>query len=153
MRDTDRNIFRGSGFQDLDKSGDYPNQKPERLARPAKIKIRKIAKVHELEDGDYDDQTPKRQQPRTLSYEQGRRNGRSMYLRLQISSEEGIKKFKALTREHLSSNEAVDEVSQGRYRRGFSDSEYGGSKSPFVCQIGVTTRRSAVKDHDRIQDQ
>jgi hypothetical protein len=153
LRDTDRSTFRGSGWQDLDQSGDFfPNQKPERLARPQKIKIRKIAKVRDLDDGDYDDQTPKRQQPRTLSYEQGRKNGRSMYLRLKISTEGGIKKFKALIKEHLLPYEAVDEVSQGGYRRSFGNSAYGGSKSPPMGRAGVTTRRPAVKDYDKTHD-
>jgi hypothetical protein len=157
LRDTDRSTFRGSGFQDLDQSGDFcPTQKSEELARPQKSKIRKIAKVRNHDDGDYDDRTPKPHQPhqpRTLSYEQGRKNGRSMYLRLKISSEEGIKKFKALTREHLSSCRAADKVPQGGYRRSSSDSVYDGSKLPFIGRIGVTTRRLAVRDNQKVHDQ
>jgi len=154
LRDADRSTFRGSGFQDLDQSGDFcPNQKPEDLARPLKSKIRKIANVQNHDNGDYDDQTPKRQQPRTLSYEQGKKNGRSMYLRLKISSEGGIKKFKALTRKHLSSCEAADEVPQGGYRRSSSDSVYGGTKLPFIGRIGVTTRRLTVRGNEKTYDQ
>jgi hypothetical protein len=153
LRDRNRNTFRGSGFLDLDKSGNFcPNQKDERLARPPKIKVRKT-EVHDLDDCNSGDETPKRQQPRTLSYEQGRKNGRSMYLRLKISSEKGIKKFKALTGEHLLSYEAVAEAPQGGYRTSFSDSAYGSSKSSFISQAGVTTRRSAVKDNDKTHDQ
>lgn len=155
LRDTDRSTFRGSGWQDLDKSGDYfdPDLEPARSARPQTRRIRKVAKVEDLDDCDNDDQTSKRPQPRTLSYDQGRKNGRSMYLRLKISSEGGIKKFKDLTRERLLSYEAVNEVLKGGRERSFSDSAHGGSKSPFMGMTGVTTRSSAVKGNDKTHDQ
>lgn len=152
FRDTDRNTFRGSGFQDLDKSGNYV-ERPERLVRPQKIKIREITKASELWDGDFIDQATKRHQPRTLSYEQGRKNGRSMMLRLNVSSERGIESFKALAREHPSSSEAFDEVPQGDNSRSLIDSAYCGSKSPLNGRIGVTTRRSAVNVNDKTHDQ
>lgn len=152
LRDTGRNTFRGSGWQDSDKSGNYyPDFKPARSARPQKSRIRKIAKVDELDDGDFDSQAPKLYQPKTLSYEQGRKNGRSMILRLKFSSGEGIEKFKALTKES-SAPEATNEVLHG-YRRTFSDSVYGGSKSPFKGRTGGTTRRSAVNVNDKTHDQ
>jgi hypothetical protein len=48
LRNTDRSTFRGSGFQDIDKSGDYrPDLKPARSERPQKGKPNKNTKVED----------------------------------------------------------------------------------------------------------
>lgn len=152
LRNTDRSTFRGSGWHDTDKSGNFdPDQKHERSARLQRTMIRKTAKDGDLGDDDHGDQRPKFHQPKTLSYEQGRKNGRSMILQLSFSSEAGIEKFKALTRE-FSPSKAADEVSHG-HRRSFSGSAYGGSKSPFKDRNGVTTRRSAHNVNEKTHDQ
>jgi hypothetical protein len=152
LRDTDRNTFRGSAWHDTDKSGNFdPDQKPERFTRPQRVRIRKTGKVCDLGEDDYDNQTPKLHQPRTLSYEQGRKNGRRMIIQLSFSPKKGIEKFKALTRE-FSPPEADDEVPHG-HRRSFSDSAFGGSKSPFKDRNRVTARRSAHNLNEKILDQ
>jgi hypothetical protein len=152
LRDTDRNTFRGSAWHDTDKSGNFdPDQKPERFIRPQKTRIRKTVKVCDLGEDDYDNQTTKLHQPRTLSYEQGRKNGRRMIIQLSFSSKEGIEKFKALTKES-SPPEANDEVPHG-HRRSFSDSAFGGSKSPFKDWNRVTARRSTHNFNEKTHDQ
>jgi hypothetical protein len=151
-RDTDRNTFRGSAWHDTDKSGNFdPNQKPDRFTRPQTTRIRKTAKVCDIGEDDYDNQTPKLHQHRTLSYEQGRKNGRRMIIQLSISSKKGVEKFKALTGE-FSPPEADDEVLHG-HRRSFSDSAFGGSKSPFKDRNRVTARRSTHNFNEKTLDQ
>jgi hypothetical protein len=69
-----------------------------------------------------------------------------MILRLNFSSEPGIEKFKALTKDFPPT--AGDAASQG-----LSDSAYGSSKLPFKDRNGATTRRSAQNVNERIHDQ
>jgi hypothetical protein len=138
LRETDRSNFRGSGWQDIDKSGTYdPDLKLARLAKPQRSRKTKAADERDLDDSDDDVPAPKRVQPRSLNYEQGRKNGRSMVLRLEISSKCGIKKYRALTREFSSPGRTPED---GSMQTGDAD------------KTGIISRRTTAARNDKSHD-
>lgn len=154
FRETDRNNFRGSGWLDADKSGDYNDGlKSARSARPLRNRNNKPVIVEDSDDSDDDIPAPKRHRSRTLNYDQGRKNGRSMLIRLKLSPET-IKENEGMPGKFFLSDGAPDdEFMQEGSRDNFRDSGYGGSKSPLKDKTRVITRRAAGHAHDKNYDQ
>lgn len=106
LRDKDRTNFRGSGWLDLDETGNYdPTNEHKRVARPVKV-LKEVLVEHN--DSDKEHANPKRHQPRTASYGYGRRTGRSHVVALNVKTPDGIEKLKVLTTNYQSSGEQVE---------------------------------------------
>jgi hypothetical protein len=124
LREINRNNFRGSGWQDLDISGDYdPNIKSNKVSFSQKIKPRKSMK---LEDGD-DEPVSKRHQHRALNYEQGRKTGQSMAVKFKFSSENGLVIFRTLAEEYPSPYDSIVGISEKEILDNIRRPFHGGS--------------------------
>jgi hypothetical protein len=107
LREKDRTNFRGSGWLDLDETGNYdPTTEHKKVARPAKVLKRTSVERNESDD---EHPEPKRHQPRTSSYGHGRRTGRSHLIAPNVKSQEGLEKPKVLAIDYSACGEQVEE--------------------------------------------